>query len=394
MDEFTFYNNMDSIGYDLYKSNVTDINILKNICKYNEKCVGFNTLGYLKYYINDTMKSFPDTNIGLYVYDKRLNEIRMKKNTSINGYIFYPNCDSYGYDLCHKPKLSITEMKELADSDKECIAFNTLGYFKSDIILKKYFKPLLIPLRHEGLYVKKIELNDKTRIKCINLERRQDRKEVMTELLKNTELIQYCDFYKAVDGKNLEKTDELEKLFKNNNFGSRKTVIGCALSHYNLWKKLSNDKIYDNYIIIEDDIKFSCNNPCFEITKIFKLLEKNYSDYDIVYLGYSMNKNYMEPYEKIYGETDKLILIPHLINISIGGTFGYIISKKGANKLLEIINKYGIRYVIDNMAYKYQKEMNIIQYETVPRLILSEYVANDNFGKVDSDIHYNNEKLF
>ncbi len=399
MSEFIFHKNLDSYGYDLYKVNVTDIDTLKKICKNNPKCVGFNTLGYMKYYVNDTLKPLPNNkneNSGLYIYSERLVDIKKKNSQilhNIDGYIYYPNKDSPGNDLYYKSGFSIDDMKKIADADSNCIAFNTYGYFKNDIVLEKHFNFFCMPLKYEGLYVKIPVFNEKTRIKCINLERRQDRKENMINLLKSTNLLKHCDFFKAVDGKSLQNTPELFELFKNNTFGSRRSVIGCALSHYNLWKELLNDDIYDNYIIIEDDIKFSSSNPIIEIDKVFRLLQKN-NDWDIVYLGYSISRNYIDAYNKIYDNTSELILISHIINISIGGTFGYLINKSGANKLLTAISKYGIKYVIDNMAYKYKKEMNINLYETVPRLITSEYVASDNFGKIDSDIHYNNDKLF
>ena len=48
-------------------------------------------------------------------------------------------------------------------------------------------------------------------------------------------------------------------MFHGNNFGSRRGVIGCALSHYDLWKQLVTDKKHDCYLVLEDDITL-CQN--------------------------------------------------------------------------------------------------------------------------------------
>ena len=47
--------------------------------------------------------------------------------------------------------------------------------------------------------------------------------------------------------------------FEKNEFNYRKGVIGCALSHYNLWKMLLNDFNNNYYCIFEDDIIFIDN---------------------------------------------------------------------------------------------------------------------------------------
>ena len=60
--------------------------------------------------------------------------------------------------------------------------------------------------------------------------------------------------------------------------------------------------------------------------------------------------------------------------------------------MLAAIEKYGIKCAIDRIAYLYHKEMNIIQYQTIPHLVYSDYVTTNN--GVDSDIQYNHNYLF
>ena len=98
--------------------------------------------------------------------------------------------------------------------------------------------------------------NNKGKRKIVNLERRPDRKTETENKLKNEQITDY-EFFAAVDGMKLQPSGELNKLFFNNDFGNKRGVIGCALSHYILWQELlaSNN---DYYVILEDDFTL-CN---------------------------------------------------------------------------------------------------------------------------------------
>lgn len=50
-----------------------------------------------------------------------------------NNFIFVKTIDQIGYDLYHK-KYNLKELAMKAVDDKKCVAFNTLGFFKSDIV--------------------------------------------------------------------------------------------------------------------------------------------------------------------------------------------------------------------------------------------------------------------
>ena len=89
----------------------------------------------------------------------------------------------------------------------------------------------------------------------INLERRPDRKKNIEKLFSEIEY----NFYSAIDGKKLKGTPEIYNLFKGNDFKWRRGVIGCALSHYNIWNSLSKDENFESYCIFEDDITLSNN---------------------------------------------------------------------------------------------------------------------------------------
>jgi GR25 family glycosyltransferase involved in LPS biosynthesis len=150
------------------------------------------------------------------------------------------------------------------------------------------------------------------------------------------------------------------------------------------------DQEYDNYLILEDDIEFIDRNMRMSLNKVFRL-SKELDEWDIIYLGHSIKRDCFHQYMENFKNQREIILIPHITSITIGGIFGYLLSKSGAKKFIDFIKQNGIKHGIDYLMFKYSKEMNLVQYECVPRLILSEYV--DISHRVDSDIQYNRDVL-
>lgn len=71
--------------------------------------------------------------------------------------------------------------------------------------------------------------------------------------------------------------------------------------------------------------------------------------------------------------------------MSLGGTTGYLISKRGAQDFLEFLNSTGATNGIDTCIQKAANSLNI--YYPTPHLIFSDCCRGDN-QKVDSDIQY------
>ena len=234
------------------------------------------------------------------------------------------------------------------------------------------------------------ELDSRIRIKCINLERRPDRKQNVEQLLIQHQLLEKCDFFKAIDGKKLEATDDIKELFHGNDFQNRRSFIGCALSHYTLWKQLLQDD-HEYFLILEDDIKFADRNITMGINRALEMAENN-GDWDIIYLGHHIRGDSLDKYKQDFGSQNTLKLISHQSHITIGGIFGYLLSKSGAKKFLNYISENGIKHGIDYVMFKFEKEMKLKNYEVVPRLILSDFVDYQN--SVDSDIQYDVNSLW
>jgi GR25 family glycosyltransferase involved in LPS biosynthesis len=222
--------------------------------------------------------------------------------------------------------------------------------------------------------------NDK-KIKIINLERRKDRKEATIKILSDAQIDpSIYEFVNAVDGQSLEPTLFIKELFKGNDFGSRKGVIGCALSHYNLWKQLVDDKTNDYYLIMEDDFTI-CPDFKEKLESLIKTDE--FVKRDIIFLGYHMfekeRQENLNTYNIFNDEPDKIV--PLNKHFYIGGTFMYSINKNGAKQMLDYIKTNNIKHGIDYVM----KINNILQcFECQPQLVFSEW--NENSKQIDSDI--------
>lgn len=222
------------------------------------------------------------------------------------------------------------------------------------------------------------------KILCINLKRRPDRRRQMVEVFERIGIYQYA-FFDAIDGNNLDMNDPDLNLFKHNNPNIlRKGIVGCALSHYKIWKMLVNDKMFDYYVIFEDDVQIADNF----IMHLENFLKKMDTNTDILYLGMHMEKINRENTKPIFYDDVSYTIHPFSRNWYAGGLFGYIITKNGAIKLDKYITKNGIKMVIDYLTFR----APISLYETHPHLVFSNCVQHSDHD-VDSDIQKDFSKI-
>jgi len=219
-------------------------------------------------------------------------------------------------------------------------------------------------------------------IQIVNLKKREDRKNDMIKKLKSQNITNYS-FFKAVYGKELEPTEYIKNLFRNNDFDYRKGVIGCAMSHIKLYEQLLNDNQNDLYVILEDDIEFTdnfmekleyCVNTCAKLS------------HDYTFIGGNTIKDKNSNINSlIISEITLSYFHPNKSN----GTFGYIISKNGAKKILDYSNKYGIQWAIDKPDIFFNSIKNI---HTVNEYLVKAYIASKINNK-DTDIQSDCDKF-
>ena len=227
-------------------------------------------------------------------------------------------------------------------------------------------------------------------IRIINLERRQDRKTRTIQQLNDAGFQQgEYKFIVATDGSTLIPTVDMKILFDGNDFGDRKGVIGCAITHYNLWKQLLDSKD-EYYVIMEDDFVL-----CPNFKKRFQVMLESgvFSMKDTIFLGYHMFSNNRKNNFHIYNDSsttstsdDKIV--PLNKNLYVGGYFMYSINRNGARKMIEYIEKNGIKHGID---YLNKIIPNLENYECQPQLAFSEW--NEGGKAIDSDIQNIYDKI-
>lgn len=167
--------------------------------------------------------------------------------------------------------------------------------------------------------------------------------------------------YNAIDGDKCDLNSEYIKslfIFTNSLGTCRKLggVIGCALSHYNLWKLTIENN--SPCLIMEDDVEFSVRF----VDRLGNLLnDLENKEWDIVFIGHHLNEFVYEiyglkpthlqdnflPWDLVSFKYMQQYSKEEFTGIHGGGSFGYLLSIKGAKKLISNINKTKFDLPID-----------------------------------------------
>jgi GR25 family glycosyltransferase involved in LPS biosynthesis len=218
----------------------------------------------------------------------------------------------------------------------------------------------------------------------LNLDRRPDRMESFRKSIEGIDL-QY-ERFSAIDGSKLTPNKQLQRIFEGNDYNMREGMVGCAMSHVKMYIELINSK-YDFFCILEDDVTFV---PDF-LQKFKYTCDNLPKEWDICYLGHHLWKKFKtaDYYDKEAYPIFEKWSTKQSLKYSMGGTGGYLISKNGARKFLEILNKVGMLNGIDTMQQKSADLMNI--YYCKPHLIYSDCCTPEKTS--DTDIQYNYKSL-
>ena len=331
---------------------------------------------HLEYY--NSISSF-------YVNDKKSGYESCKNIILYNGYNLEHTFNNFIYYIDYfkkdKDELLVNKIKEylinptISHSKRMRIWNKLKDYLKKNKKIWKEIDKEINKHQSDKEWCKTLNL-DNNFIKIVNLPRRADRKRKMKQTLENNNILSY-NFVNAIDGQKLKKNSFLVEMFKGNNFSNRRGVIGCALSHYYIWKELIKDNDNDFYVILEDDIEL-CNNFSQQLKKI----QCDLKNKDMVFLGYHMFEQKREQHRE-YNDSNIDLFIQKLNKeLYIGGFFMYSINKSGARKMIKYIEENGMKQEIDNIILNPSIEL----YETVPQLSFSKW--NENGVKIDTDIQH------
>jgi GR25 family glycosyltransferase involved in LPS biosynthesis len=179
-------------------------------------------------------------------------------------------------------------------------------------------------------------------IYIINLDRSPERWEKMKSQCINLN----CIRINAIDGKNLDdmKYNDIMKKTK-----MKKNTIACFLSHLKCLNKFV--KSNDEYVVIlEDDVDIE-KNFTKKINNLLKEIQDKNENFDIIFLGGT----------RVCGKkfSKSLLKIRQINKDCNAGTFGYLLSKKGAQKILDKFNQDGINKMYDHQLRDYFKYLNV-----------------------------------
>jgi len=199
---------------------------------------------------------------------------------------------------------------------------------------------------HSRFTIRNFHLPDPPKTFVINLKRRPDRLLNFDKNFRASASWNY-NVFEAFDGKEMLKnglSEENKKIF-DCAFGKKPGEIGCALSHYTLWKNLVDDKNNDKYLIFEDDVEFMNSYEW----KFYCGMQKIEHGWDMIFLGHHIFYEYITTHFT-NGELPRIEPMTNYIipkRTSVLGTASYMISKRGARKLVDHIQSSGIHCGID-----------------------------------------------
>lgn len=181
----------------------------------------------------------------------------------------------------------------------------------------------------------------------INLEKDQDKWKTINQELGYQHGIQPIRI-DAIYGKTLENKILKASTTPLNYYFASPGLIGCFLSHKKAWKTLlTRDDPWA--LVLEDDAKILV--PDLQ-KSIHETLNNIPEDFDLCYFGchgkchpdkeYRWDKKYLSVYQKINGyRISPNLFVPEVAS----GTYGYLVSRKGAQKLMQFIKK--VKHPID-----------------------------------------------
>ena len=205
----------------------------------------------------------------------------------------------------------------------------------------------------------------------INLDRRTDRHQHMRKQLHNFNV--KIERMSAVDGRELDfenisktlvKATSIKNVYENKKYPyMTRGGIGCALSHYNVYKRVVNT-FDDNrrVLILEDDVWFDENF----MEKSREMLGR-LPEYDMLYMGYTH-------VTKIYEYNE------YFVPKTVYGLFGYVINKKAAKNLMSM---FPLTYQIDTDIFDTFPKMKTI---ALNKPLISSMLSDNNVLGTDIQI--------
>ena len=207
------------------------------------------------------------------------------------------------------------------------------------------------------------------KVYVINLKKDNEKLKSVTKELGTQHIV--FERFDAIDGNTVKDDDRISKICNKFCYNG---IKGCALSHRTIWEKALENR-YEHTAIFEDDVLF---NKDFNTN-----LQLNYynipNDFDILYLGTMFDCGDTSIYNRINEKIKNIHntrINEHILKVNgCGGFYGYIISKKCIEKILN----EKISFHIDTNMISYIKKYNLKAYAFNPVLV-EQNIENSNLS--------------
>ena len=226
-------------------------------------------------------------------------------------------------------------------------------------------------------------------VRVVNLDRRPDRWQTFLDTATNAAgdaFVQRIQRHAAVDGTALVMTPEIAHLFRGNDFGSRRGMIACALSHLAIWEQVAYGHGRPS-LIFEDDARL-ITGFADQLASLRPQLFQLDAPFDVAYLGYFSWQG-PDAHAPRPGRS-AVSVIPMDWTDHMGGCFGYIVSRPGARRLLLRAEREGIHHGIDWFVMC-QAAPDLLAVRVEPHLVSAPVAVPGSHA--DSNIQHDFEAL-
>lgn len=383
--------------------------------------------------LNDNIKGgiLKKTPNNVFYYEHEYCPTENDKKKFIEKYGFTSNCNYYPHFTLSPSMIKTKIFKQLQFIKERWFEFNFgLRYVQAGYVttflpgyhikhigrLTSQMNNMNILNAYDLLNTEQFREKIKYKSFMINLDRRPDRLEKMNKQIQDNLLPENIIRISAIDGLKLKINPRLRSLCRKNNFQMRPGVIGCALSHIQLYQKLIEDTEVDGYVIFEDDVISNRSFP-MQMQRTFTIAESKPTPDALFLTTIEDEKDNVLPLHpdalfltttirssderhNMKNDIQKLNSLdrePTLFKkesrseieeISIGGTGCYYISKKGAQTVIDFIEQNTLDEAIDAILFKQSPFINM--YFVLPILIyLEPFVDTD----IQNDFHVKSHLL-
>jgi GR25 family glycosyltransferase involved in LPS biosynthesis/tetratricopeptide (TPR) repeat protein len=280
------------------------------------------------------------------------------------------------------PQRAVARLREAIEHDEWSKRLPVIRAEKHRLLDEEHLLPMLARIVNGHEYVAAAD------IEVINLDRRPDRWagfEARARQAAGDDFVARCVRRPAVDGHALARADAVSQLVDGNSFGWSRGVIGCALSHVETWRGVAVSE--RPRIVFEDDVEFTPSFPGKLAEFAGSLMERS-PNYDVAFLGYHHNVWSRGQRELVTHRAPRAR--PMAWDDYLGGTFAYLVTPRGARRLLDIVEHGGIRRAIDMFLLDHAPHLEVA---TCSPDICGSPVATSSDPQTDSDIQWDGEPL-